>query len=218
MDRNILFDFDGTIADTGPGITASVKYTFKKHKINPVPEDAHVKKCIGPPLVPLLKTVLGRRAEEIDIESMAAGFREHYTAEGLFMAELYEGIRGTLDELHNDYTLYIVSSKPGEFIKKLLPKLGAEKFFRAVYGPGTGFKAKKKKELIHDFLNDTGAKAGECLMIGDKPDDVEAAEENKIKTVGVTYGFGTKEELVKAGAVAFADTPGSLLGVVKGVM
>lgn len=218
MPGNILFDFDGTIADTSEGITASVKYTFNRHKVNPVPGDDYIKKRIGPPLVPLLTTVLGHRAGEINIESMAAGFREYYTTEGLFMAKLYGGIRETLDELRTEYTLYIVSSKPAEFIKKLLPKLGVEKFFKAVYGPGTGFKVKKKKDLIGELMNDTGAKAGECLMIGDKADDIKAAEENAVKAIGVTYGFGAKEELVKAGAAALADTPAALPGVIKGVI
>jgi phosphoglycolate phosphatase len=215
--RNLLFDFDGTIADSSEGITASVLYALKKYGMESRAGAERVRAAIGPPLLPMLKTLLGEGIDEEQLKAVALSFREHYNATGLFRTELYGGIAGALESLSKKYALYIVSSKPKEFIDKLLPKLGVEKYFRAVYGPGLGFKPHKKAELIAELIKDTKMDPGEALMIGDTAEDVLSAKENGIKTIGVSYGFGKKDELAAAGAAWMAAAPGEILELLMNI-
>jgi len=209
--KALLFDFDGTIADSSSGIIASIRYAFDKNNAGGDVTDEDIKNAIGPPLIPLIERILGEKADEEVVKKIALSFREYYTEEGLFMAGLYEGVEKTLKFLSVKYTLFVVSSKPEEFLKKLMSALGVRKYFKGIYGPGLGLTPLKKAELIKACMAENNLKADECIMIGDKAEDVAAAKVNGVKTVGVLYGFGTAAELNEAGAACLIEKPEDLI-------
>jgi phosphoglycolate phosphatase len=207
----LLFDFDGTIADSSSGIIASTRYALDKNNAGDGITDEDIKNAIGPPLIPLIERILGKKADENLVRNTALSFREHYTEKGLFMAGLYEGVEKALMSLSAKYTLFLVSSKPEEFLEKLMSALGVRKYFKGIYGPGLGLVPLKKAELIKACIAENNLKADECIMIGDKAEDVTAAKANGIKTVGVLYGFGTLAELSEAGAACLIEKPDDLI-------
>jgi phosphoglycolate phosphatase len=209
--KALLFDFDGTIADSSSGIIASTRYALDKNNAGGGITDEDIKNAIGPPLIPLMERILGEKANEQLVRNTALSFRQHYTEKGLFMTDLYEGIEKALKFLSAKYTLFVVSSKPEEFLEKLMSALGIRKYFRCIYGPGLGLTPLKKAELIKTCIAENNLKADECIMIGDKAEDVTAAKANGIKTLGVLYGFGTAAELKEAGAACLIKKPDDLI-------
>ena len=209
--KALLFDFDGTIADSSMGIMASLRYALEKNEVGVDICEEKIKNSIGPPLLPLIERVLDGKVDEKMSKSIAISYREHYTEEGLFMADLYEGIEKTLQFLSEKYVLFVVSSKPKEFLEKLMLKLDVIKYFKGIYGPGLGLIPLKKAELVKACIAENNLNADECIMIGDKTEDVTAAKVNNIKTVGVLYGFGIFDELQEAGASVLIKEPGDLI-------
>ncbi len=205
--KALLFDFDGTIADSSLGIIASLKFALEMNNIGASISEEKIRNAIGPPLVPLIQRVLDDKADEKMTKAIAVSYREHYSEKGLFMAELYEDVERTLHSLSTKYLLFVVSSKPKAFLEKLILKLDIIKYFKGIYGPGLGLIPLKKAELVKVCLEENSLKAGECIMIGDKAEDVEAAKANAIKTVGALYGFGTAKELEIAGAACLIENP-----------
>lgn len=209
--KALFFDFDGTIADSSSGIIASTRYALDKNDVGEDVSDEDIKNAIGPPLVPLIERILGEKADEKLVSIVALSYREHYTAKGLLMAEIYEGIEKALMFLSAKYALFVVSSKPLEFLEKLMSALGVRKYFRNIYGPGLGLTPLKKSELVKICITENNLKSDECIMIGDKAEDVMAARDNGIKTVGVIYGFGTSVELKEAGTDCLIEKPDDLI-------
>jgi phosphoglycolate phosphatase len=209
--KALLFDFDGTIADSSVGIIASLTYALEINGVGADVTEEKIKNAIGPPLLPLIERVLDGKADEKMTKAIAVSYREHYSAKGLFMAELYEDVEKALISLSTKYLLFVVSSKPKEFLEKLMLKMGIIKYFKGVYGPGLGLTPLKKAQLVKVCLDENNLKADECIMIGDKAEDVEAAKTNGVKTAGVLYGFGMASELKIAGAACLVEKPYDLM-------
>jgi phosphoglycolate phosphatase len=209
--KALFFDFDGTIADSSPGIIASTRYALDKNNVGNGVTDNDIRNAIGPPLIPLIERILGKKADEDLVKKTALSFREHYTEKGLFMTDLYEGVEKVLKFLSVKYTLFIVSSKPEEFLEKLMSALSVRKYFRCIYSPGLGLTPLKKAELVKACMTENNLKACECIMIGDKAEDVTAAKASGIKTVGVLYGFGTAAELKEVGAACLIEKSDDLI-------
>lgn len=209
--KALLFDFDGTVADGSSGIIASTRYALDKNNAGSGVTDEDIKNTIGPPLIPMIERILGKKADEELVRNTALSYREHYTEKGLFMAGLYEGVEKALKFLSEKYVLFVVSSKPEEFLGKLMLALGVRKYFKGIYGPGLGLTPLKKAELVKTCMAENNLKADECIMIGDKAEDVTAAKANGIKTIGVLYGFGTVVELKEAGAACLSEKPDDLI-------
>jgi len=188
---NILFDLDGTLIDSSPGIISSMLHALKNIDKN------DIKNAIGLPLLPMIKKLLPGANEE-NINEIAKLYRSHYSKIGLYNSTLYEGIPELLELLSKEYDLYIVTSKPLQFAENVAKKLNIRKYFKSIKGPDLSLAPKNKAELISEL----GLAPENCIMVGDRADDVLAAEENNIKTVGVSYGYGSKKELEKAVLVA----------------
>jgi phosphoglycolate phosphatase len=209
--KALLFDFDGTIADSSTGIIASLKYALEINGVGANITEEKIKISIGPPLLPLIERVLDGKANERMMKAIAVSYREHYSEKGLFMAELYEDVGKALNSLSTKYLLFVVSSKPKEFLEKLILKLDIIKYFKGIYGPGLGLTPLKKAQLVKVCMEENNLNPDECIMIGDKAEDVEAAKTNEIKTVGALYGFGTAKELEIAGAACLIEKPYDLM-------
>lgn len=209
--KYLLFDFDGTIAESSDGIIASMQYALNKSGINISFTNEEICRAIGPPLQPMIKRLFGNKINNNIADNIAVNYRRHYSQTGLYKVKLYDGIKKMLHTLDKKYSLYIVSSKPKDFIAKLTPKLEIESFFKGIYGPGLELSPTDKGNLIAELRSEIGCGATECIMIGDKAEDVIAAKQNDIKAIGITYGYGTLIELKEAKADIIVDTPEGII-------
>ena len=132
------------------------------------------------------------------------------------MAQLYPGILQTLQTLHDrGKTLYVATSKPEPFAKEMLANMGAAQYFSGIFGATFDGTRHTKENVLRYALNMTGVTdLRACLMIGDRYYDVEGAQADGMQTLGVSYGFGHRQELEQAGAVSIADAPQEICGLV----
>jgi acetolactate synthase-1/2/3 large subunit len=192
---NILFDLDGTLIDSSAGIINSMLHALRSVDRN------KIKSAIGLPLLPMIKKLLPNITEE-EANVIAKRYRSHYSKIGLYNSVLYDGVFELLDMFSKEYNLYIVTSKPVQFAESIAKKLNIHKYFKSIKGPDLSFIPKNKTELISELLKKEGLTPESCIMIGDRAEDILAAETNNIKTIGVSYGYGSAKELDKAILIA----------------
>jgi phosphoglycolate phosphatase len=210
---NILFDLDGTLTDPVRGITGSIQYALKKLG-KPVPAADELLWCIGPPLLGSFIKMLG--TDSGIAETALSLYRDRYSAEGKFKNEIYAGIPETLQGLiEQGFNLFVATSKPQVFANEILVHFNLLHFFRGVYGSEFDGTLVDKGELIAYILKKETISAKNTIMVGDRSYDILGAKKHGIYSVGVTYGYGTKEELIGSGADYIIDFPEEIMGVVK---
>ena len=205
--KYLIFDFDGTINNTAPGIHATFKAVLDSFGVGyeGVDFDDH----IGPPLDFSYTELLGAELCQEGIARHVKVFAETNAAENSF---LYEGIVDTLTKLKEaGYIIAIASSKyqPHAIESLAYHKIGH--FFDCVYGQTEkrGFKA----EVLRQLIADNGWDKSKCLMIGDTFHDMQGARDNGIDGMAVTYGFGKLNDLLKAEPIAVVHSPKEILDV-----
>lgn len=190
----ILFDLDGTLSDPKEGITKSIQYALQKLNIH-VPNLDELESFIGPPLQVSFAEKYGFHAEMI--EKAIAFYRERFKEKGMYENELYEDIPLLLKQLKDEgYTLVVATSKPTVFAEKIVNYFQIDEYFDLVVGSNLDGTRSAKGEII-SYIRHTYK---ECvkesfLMIGDRRHDIIGANENEIDSIGVTYGYGSYEEL-----------------------
>ena len=194
----ILFDLDGTITDPFEGITKSVEYSLEKFGIK-VADRKELICFIGPPLKYAYMTYYNLSEE--DAERAVAYYREVYPVKGIFDCTLYDGIKELLDKLSKDYKLILATSKPQPFAEKVLEAFDLTGSFYKIVGATFDDKVSEKSDVIKKVLCDFNIRPEEALMIGDRFYDTEGAEKNGVASVGVTYGYGVREEFKSASAI-----------------
>lgn len=206
MSQLILFDLDGTLTESGKGITRSVQYALDKMGITV--EDPETLRCfVGPPLKEQFMNYAGFTDEQA--EQAVTFYRERYTTQGIFENELYPKIPELLEVLRiNDKVLAVASSKPEEYVRQILEHFHIDHYFQEIVGSELDGRRTKKADVIEEVLERLQMKnqRDKILMVGDKEHDVFGATSCGIRCVGVTYGYGTREELEKAGAVYIAES------------
>ena len=204
----ILFDLDGTLVDSGPGIRASVRHAAAAVGI-PEPTSEQLRTLIGPPFPAAFRDVLG-----VDVptgDAMMAAYREVYGAGGMFDVTVYEGILEALDELvARGDVLAVTTSKPAVYARRVVEHLGLTAVFAGgVHGAALDGSVAGKAAVVGLALtaHDGGPVAG---LVGDRHHDVEGARHHGLACVGVSWGFGGRAELEAAGAAAVIDKPAEL--------
>ncbi len=194
MIKYALFDLDGTLTDPAKGITNSIMYALKKLDIEP-PERSELLEFIGPPLIPIFKKRFG--FDDNDAKLALKYYREYFAPKGILENEIYPGIAELLKELYEKRTVILLAtSKPEEFTKQILEHFGIAKYFSAICG-NTLNKARPTKSEVVAYVKSLypDIYRENALMIGDRHHDVDGAAENGLDTVGVLYGYGSREEL-----------------------
>ena len=206
MSEVILFDLDGTLTDSGEGITKSVQYALQHFGI----EEPDLKKLecfVGPPLKEQFMKYC--RFTEKQAEVAIAVYRERYTKEGIYENKPYEGIESVLRLLKaKGKVLGVASSKPEVFVNRILEHFQLAQYFDVVVGAEMDGTRTKKAEVIESALELLGMQnhRSDVLMVGDRSQDVEGALKCGLQCVGVAYGYGGIYELETAGAVYIAQT------------
>lgn len=202
--NTVIFDFDGTVCDTGEGILKSAKYALDYFGYD-TPEDYRELTCfIGPPLLITFQEKFG--ADPVKAEELVKKFRERYTNTGLYESCLYDGIISLLKRLKaNNIKLGIASSKPQNYIEALLEKFGIKSLFDCICGVSFKADCESKASIIGRCLTELGTNAKETIMVGDTHFDIDGAKLNQIDGVGVLWGYGSKFELIEAQAKFIAE-------------
>jgi len=201
----ILFDLDGTLTDPALGITSGIRYALEKSGVIEKKYENLVR-FIGPTLMESFHAFYGFTEEQ----GMKACeyFREYYEKQGKFENVVYEGIPEFLERLKKTGKfLAVVTSKGENFAKDILEHFHLSQYLDVIAGAELDGMLIKKSYTIQCVLKECGITDLEhTVMVGDRRHDIEAAQESGIHNVGVLYGFGSQEELEKAGAEKIVST------------
>ena len=210
-----FFDLDGTLTDPAQGITNSFIHAIKYFGLE-VPSYEKLCTFIGPPLVATFQKEFG-----FDDEKSMEGvkkYREYFAQKGIFENKVYDGIENVLAHLQSKGKhLLVATSKPEEYSVKILEHFKLAKYFDFICGSNMDETRSKKEEVIEYALekcrtaDKTGFDKSKVLMIGDREHDIIGAKKNGIKSCGVLYGYGSRQELEAAGADYIVDNVRNLL-------
>lgn len=195
----ILMDLDGTITNPKLGITKSVQYALRNFDIHVEDLDTLIN-FIGPPLLHSFQEFYGFSKEEAG--EAVKKYREYYSEKGLYENEEYEGIRELLTKLKDaGKTLIVATSKPEFFADKILGHFKLKDYFDDICGASLDDTRLTKEAVIRYALEKNGiTDYSRVVMVGDRKHDVIGAKAVGLKSIGVLYGFGSREELELAGA------------------
>ena len=209
----ILFDLDGTLSDSGPGIMHSVRYALAKFGITGESDEA-LRRFVGPPMIPAFMRFYGFTREQAT-QSLAY-YREDYLAGAIYMNTPYEGMEETLRALKaRGKALAAATGKPTAMAEDVLRHFGWDKYFDFVAGATMDEKRSAKDDIINYALEALGSPdKSRVLMVGDRDNDVLGAARAGIDCCGVLYGYGSREELESTGAKFIIEKPEDLLTIV----
>lgn len=210
----LLFDLDGTLTDPAEGIFNSIIYSLKRFGIDK-PEEEVLRKFIGPPLSASFSEYFGFSDEKSD--EAIKYYREYFSVKGKFENKPYPGVDEFLSEMKKrGKPLIVATSKPEPFAKDILEHFNLSQYFDCIVGCDLNDNKSTKGKVISEALrrgNVTGK--AKAVMIGDREHDVIGAMENGLPTIGVLYGYGSREELLEAGAIATAGDFGELKEILR---
>ncbi|MDR1191393.1 MAG: HAD hydrolase-like protein [Verrucomicrobiales bacterium] len=205
----ILFDLDGTLIDSGPGIINSIRHALAELGREP-PSAAALRWCVGPPLTVIFQRLL-RADDPALIASAVAAYRRRYQAGGMFEAAVYPGIPAALARLKaRGPRLYVATSKPEIFARQILTHFGLARYFTAIHGSALDGARADKTALIAHALTVTNPPRARALMVGDRATDILGARRNGLRAAAVTYGYGVWSELAAARPARFIRHPAQL--------
>ncbi len=204
--KYILFDLDGTLTDPAEGITNSVIYALKRFGI-PAPARETLYPFIGPPLTDSFERFYG--FTKAQARQAVDYYRIYFTDKGIFENVLYPGTVSMLQRLSDcGKTLIMATSKPEVFAERIAAHFGIAQYFTYIAGSLLDGTRVKKNEVIRFALSACGIADGtRAVMVGDREHDILGAKSEGLDAVGVLYGYGSREELLLAGADALAATP-----------
>ena len=211
----ILFDLDGTITDPALGITNAVMHALEKYNI-PVPERSELYKFIGPPLADSFMKYYGMTQPQ----AMKAieYYREHFRDIGIFENTVYDGFEELMKRLCDaGKTLIVATSKPEEFAKRITEHFGLAEYCSHVCGSNMDGTRCKKDEVVAYALKTAGVTdVSRAVMVGDREYDITGAAALGLDSIGVLYGYGSREELEAAGATYIAPEVADLFPILVG--
>jgi phosphoglycolate phosphatase len=202
--EHYLFDLDGTLTDPGVGIKNSIRYALRKFGL-PIPEEAVLDTFIGPPLLDSFAIHCGASPE--DARKLLTLYREYFSEKGIFENTVYEGIPETLSALkQRGAKLYLATSKPEPYAVRILEHFDLLSHFTFVGGSTMDETRTEKAEVIGYVLENNAIDVTRAVMVGDRKYDVAGGRAWGMDTVGVLFGYGSREELTNAGADIIAET------------
>lgn len=212
----LFFDLDGTLTDPREGITRCLQYGLQCLG-RPFPPQEELIQYIGPSLRWTFPRLLGSDDEKL-IEAAVRHYRCRYVDTGIFENEVYDGIPKLLNQLHaQGFALYVVTSKPTVYAERIVRHFQLDRFFTGVFGPELDGRFDDKAELIAHLLGELNVQAAATIMIGDRASDIMAGKANGTRTIAVTYGFGTLEELLAVEPDGVCHSPDQISSMLNDV-
>ncbi len=210
----ILFDLDGTITDSKPGIVNSILYALKSFDMYEENLDK-LDAFIGPPLTMSFKEFYGFN----DDKAMLAvtKYREYYKDKGIYENTLYDGIAFTIETLYNNSKkLILATSKPTVFAKEVLKNHCIDQYFESINGSNLdGTRVDKTEVIEYTLRNIKSIDKNKIIMVGDRKYDVMGAKKHHIDSVGVLYGYGSLDEITASAPTYIVKSPEELLSILS---
>ena len=207
MAKTILFDLDGTLTDSGEGIINCATLALEHFGI-PVPDRQTMRVFVGPPLDEIF---IKFGVPEDKAEEAVAVYRGRYMTVGKFENVPYPGIVALLETLKaQGHKLLVATSKPEALSVEIMEHFDLAKYFDMICGASLDRSRRTKEDVIAYLLEQNGT-SDNMIMVGDTAFDVLGAAAHGIPTIGVSWGYGTVEDMQKAGAAAIAYTTQELL-------
>lgn len=215
MFEYVLFDLDGTLTDPALGITNSIMYALEKMGRD-IPPRESLYRFIGPPLISSFCEFCGM--SEAEAREALRLYREYFSVKGLFENEVYPDIPCALGKIRNSGAkLLVATSKPEQYSRQILEHFSLETYFDIICGATMDEKRVKKADIISYALDSAGIteeRRDRVIMVGDRLHDIEGARENKIRSLGVLWGYGSRDELRDAGADYIAADTGEMIKII----
>ncbi|MGJ5627821.1 HAD family hydrolase [Nostoc sp. CALU 1950] len=206
----VLFDLDGTLTDPKPGITGCIQYALSELGYKP-PNADELHWCIGPPLKDSFSQLLNTLDGTL-IEQAILLYRHRFATIGLFENSLYPQIPEILKAIRfAGYKTFVATSKPYIYATQIIEYFDLSLLFDSVYGSELDGTRSIKGDLIHHILVTENLSSSSVMMVGDRSHDIIGAKRHDIASIGVTYGYGTEEELKAHGADFIAHSPSDIL-------
>jgi phosphoglycolate phosphatase len=210
--KNILFDLDGTLTDPGKGITRCIQYAFEQLNLA-LPSMEEVAPYIGPPLQVIFASLLDTDDRSL-IDKAVSLYRERFSTKGIFENVMYQGIDDVLSALkEKDKRLFLATSKLQIFAERVLDHFDVAQYFEGIFGSEPNGDLADKECLVKHVITTSGIIPEETAMVGDRKYDMEGAIKNNVLPVGVLWGFGSEEELTRAGAEHICSKPLDIMRV-----
>ena len=204
MPHNLFIDLDGTLIDPKVGITGSIRFALRELGID-APSADELEWCIGPPLSESFPVLLG---PDEDVGRAISLYRDRFSQTGMYEARPYAGVHDMLANLKSaGVRCFLATSKPQVFAERIIEHFDFDPLIDGVFGSELDGRRCDKTELIRFVLERTAAAPGSSRMMGDRRHDIAGARNNGIGSIGVLWGYGTSEELCKAGADVLVHRP-----------
>jgi len=209
--KNYFFDLDGTLTEPEEGITKCFIYALEKLKA-PIPTQEELRNLIGPPIQDSFFVLMNGNAE-LAAQGLAL-YRERFSKIGLFENYVYPDIPKLLGDLKTlGKNLYVATSKPHVYAIQILEHFQLAHYFVKIYGSELNGINANKKDLLAFLLKSESLEAQNCVMIGDRNFDILGAKANDIRSIGILWGHGSREEHIQAGANHIVTTPSEILNI-----
>lgn len=194
---NLFFDLDGTLTDPGIGITRCIEHALTCLG-RPAPNVESLRRCVGPPLQRSFEELLGTRDEAAVAEAIRL-YRERFVPVGMFENSVYPDVPPGLETLKRaGHRLWVVTSKPHVFARRIVEHFGLSGLFEKVYGSELSGENADKADLLREVLAREAIRPEDACMIGDRAVDVLGARAHGIPAIAVLWGYGSEEELAAA--------------------
>lgn len=205
MPKDVYIDLDGTLTDPFEGIAKCICHALQRLG-EPPPPDNDLRRYIGPPLLDTFGDLVGEKRAPLALEY----YRERFSDVGWRENIPYAGIHDALETITlGGHRCFVATTKPHVFARRIVEHFGMTGYFVDVYGSELDGTRTDKTELLAWARAGSGS-AAECVMIGDRYHDMVGARNNAFRAIGVTWGYGSPEELRDAGAIALAASPTEL--------
>jgi phosphoglycolate phosphatase len=215
---SLLLDLDGTLTDPRDGIVGSIRHALEALGA-PAPPDADLARYIGPPLSHAFAELLGCARDAAHVVTAIERYRERFDARGWRENRVYAGVPELLDAACDaGWRCLVATSKPRVFAERIAAHFGLGERLDGVYGSELDGRLNEKPELLAHILTMEKLDARCSVMVGDRRHDVAGARANRVASVGVLWGYGSREELAGAGADALCEEPGELLALASSLL
>jgi phosphoglycolate phosphatase len=214
--ENVLFDLDGTLTDPGGGIVNTIRHVLAGLDVT-VPPAEELGWCMGPPLRDVFARLLEPAGKGELAPQAASLYLQHYAVAGVAESRVYPGVEAMLEGLRRKVRMYVVTNKRVAIAERVITQcLGARaigRYFEEVMGNA---RLDDKSAVVRELIERERMESTATIIVGDREHDAMAGKRCAIGAVGVTYGYGSREELIAAGVDYLADDPAAIARFILG--